>query len=552
MAPKQLILGVAAGVLLLTAFIFYVVAQADESYGVLRGFEGAGLWSGTLPGNCQGDDVCHKIKAARAFFIMATIAAFIGALLLLYIVFRPHPKVMYYAAIAMGTRPIYVVSDVEFLHEVFVKQFACFHSRHLPFTARLKSRNLINLFGANGDHWRRQRHVINPTFSTTKLKLTSPIVNECIDALMNKIQEKENQEFDIYTLYKRLTMDVICHSAFGIDTDMQNDIDNPFIVKTAYFFAVHPERIFLVKLSYLMPWLTPILTLFVHSIIALFNGLRYLAPSFMNQFEEIPGMWIINQVKQVIEARVIKIKSEANNKQRRIDLLQLMLDAVTSNEIKDKNDENLMSKRFHQDEVTSNVFFFMIAGFETTSTTLASCSYILATRFDIQTKLQTEIDELYAEHNGEFDYDRINNMTYMDLFIREVLRMFPIALQAVSRECNTETIVCNYKIEKGDVIQPDILTLHYDPQLWGPDDPYLFVPERHLTRRHPMAFMAFGQGPRNCVGIRFALMELKLCLARLLHQYSILPGKQIEQGFIRREILVIQPDAVYIKLEKRC
>ncbi|CAF3736246.1 unnamed protein product [Rotaria sordida] len=444
MAPKQLILGVAAGVLLLTAFIFYVVAQADESYGVLRGFEGAGLWSGTLPGNCQGDDVCHKIKAARAFFIMATIAAFIGALLLLYIVFRPHPKVMYYAAIAMG------------------------------------------------------------------------------------------------------------HSAFGIDTDMQNDIDNPFIVKTAYFFAVHPERIFLVKLSYLMPWLTPILTLFVHSIIALFNGLRYLAPSFMNQFEEIPGMWIINQVKQVIEARVIKIKSEANNKQRRIDLLQLMLDAVTSNEIKDKNDENLMSKRFHQDEVASNVFFFMIAGFETTSTTLASCSYILATRFDIQTKLQTEIDELYAEHNGELDYDRINNMTYMDLFIREVLRMFPIALQAVSRECNTETIVCNYKIEKGDVIQPDILTLHYDPQLWGPDDPYLFVPERHLTRRHPMAFMAFGQGPRNCVGIRFALMELKLCLARLLHQYSILPGKQIEQGFIRREILVIQPDAVYIKLEKRC
>ncbi|CAF3667367.1 unnamed protein product [Rotaria sordida] len=107
-------------------------------------------------------------------------------------------------------------------------------------------------------------------------------------------------------------------------------------------------------------------------------------------------------------------------------------------------------------------------------------------------------------------------------------------------------------IAMGDVIQPDILTLHYDPQLWGPDDPYLFVPERHLTRRHPMAFMAFGQGPRNCVGIRFALMELKLCLARLLHQYSILPGKQIEQGFIRREILVIQPDAVYIKLEKRC
>ncbi|CAF4233434.1 unnamed protein product, partial [Rotaria sordida] len=79
MASKRLIFGVAAGGLL-----------------------GAGLWSGTLPGNCQGDDDCHKVKAARAFFVMATIAAFIGALLLLYIVFRPHPKVMHYAAIAMA------------------------------------------------------------------------------------------------------------------------------------------------------------------------------------------------------------------------------------------------------------------------------------------------------------------------------------------------------------------------------------------------------------------------------------------------------------------
>ncbi|CAF1258703.1 unnamed protein product [Rotaria sordida] len=102
MVSKRLIFGVAAGGLLLIAFIFYVVAQADESYGVLRGGRGAGLWSGTLPGNCQGDDDCHKVKAARAFFVMATIAAFIGALLLLYIVFRPHPKVMHYAAIAMA------------------------------------------------------------------------------------------------------------------------------------------------------------------------------------------------------------------------------------------------------------------------------------------------------------------------------------------------------------------------------------------------------------------------------------------------------------------
>jgi len=100
-----------------------------------------------------------------------------------------------------------------------------------------------------------------------------------------------------------------------------------------------------------------------------------------------------------------------------------------------------MSKHLHYDEVKSNVFLFMIVGHETVSTTLAYCTYILAKKPDIQTKLQKEIDEL--------DYDRIINNNYLDLFIREVLRMFPIAIQAISRECNEDTNVCGYNIHKG-------------------------------------------------------------------------------------------------------
>jgi cytochrome P450 len=66
-----------------------------------------------------------------------------------------------------------------------------------------------------------------------------------------------------------------------------------------------------------------------------------------------------------------------------------------------------------------------------------------------------------------------------------------------------------------------------------------------------MAFMAFGQGPRNCVGSRFALMQIKLCLTRILQQYYILPSEKTEKEFIIRETLVIIPNSIYIKLEKR-
>jgi cytochrome P450 len=112
-----------------------------------------------------------------------------------------------------GTRPMYVVSDVDFLQEVYIKQFSSFHSRLIPNLIRGDYGNKVHLFKATGAKWRRQRHVINPTFSAVKLKLMLPLINECIKAMLNKVSEiayDKKQEINIYDLYKRMTMDVIC------------------------------------------------------------------------------------------------------------------------------------------------------------------------------------------------------------------------------------------------------------------------------------------------------------------------------------------------------
>ena len=105
-----------------------------------------------------------------------------------------------------------VADDVEFLHEVFVKQFSSFHSRSVPFLARMGIGTPENLFGASGSTWRRQRHTINPTFSLAKMKLMLPFINQSIDILMNKLSIlcENKEEFNIYDMYKRMTMDIIC------------------------------------------------------------------------------------------------------------------------------------------------------------------------------------------------------------------------------------------------------------------------------------------------------------------------------------------------------
>jgi cytochrome P450 len=110
-------------------------------------------------------------------------------------------------------------------------------------------------------------------------------------------------------------------------------------------------------------------------------------------------------------------------------------------------------------------------------------------------------------------------------------------------------IICLLSFQ-GTLVHADVYSVHYDRELWGPEDPYVFYPERHETKRHPMAYLPFGAGPRHCIGMRFALIEMKILLVRLLREYSILPGEDLESKFNIRERTVIAPEEVWVKLVK--
>jgi len=107
-----------------------------------------------------------------------------------------------------GSVPNFIVSDPDFLQEVFIKQFSSFSGRREVLTKTFPH----NVFSSWGAPWRRHRHIINPTFSAAKMKLMSPLINGCIDNAIEKLADYANQnnECNIYVYYKRLTMDVIC------------------------------------------------------------------------------------------------------------------------------------------------------------------------------------------------------------------------------------------------------------------------------------------------------------------------------------------------------
>ena len=101
------------------------------------------------------------------------------------------------------------------------------------------------------------------------------------------------------------------------------------------------------------------------------------------------------------------------------------------------------------------------------------------------------------------------------------------------------------------IIQMDMYSLHYSKELWGPVDPNIFYPDRHREKRNRLAFASFGCGPKSCVGQRFALFIIKLTLVRLLKNYKILPGSNIDQRLNIQERSTIAPTQVWIRLEHR-
>ncbi len=198
----------------------------------------------------------------------------------------------------------------------------------------------------------------------------------------------------------------------------------------------------------------------------------------------------------------------------------------------------------------------MIAGYETTSTALSYAAYILATHPEEQRKLQEHIDTHFNPETEQTmpSFEIVSAMDYLDMFIRETLRMFPIAPTAITRQSTEDFRIKDFGIiPAGTLVAVDMYNLHYNPELWGPLDPHEFHPERFETRRHPMAWIPFGAGPRNCVGMRFSLLEMKMLLVRLLKTYTLVDcGEKTHKPFEKlEETLVITPKEVFIQLHRR-
>ncbi|GAA6086739.1 thromboxane-A synthase [Tachysurus ichikawai] len=177
----------------------------------------------------------------------------------------------------------------------------------------------------------------------------------------------------------------------------------------------------------------------------------------------------------------------------------------------------------------------------------------------IPTSLGSELQSLdtlirRAEaQQGSVDYTNIQELKYLDMVVCEALRMYPPAFR-YARTIEHDCVVNGQSLPKGATLEIAAGFLHYDPEHWH--EPEKFIPERFTPEakasRHPFVYMPFGAGPRSCVGMRMAQLEIRMALANIFKSFNVVACQDTEVPLILKSNTTLGPkNGVFVKITKR-
>ncbi|CAK9302782.1 unnamed protein product [Gordionus sp. m RMFG-2023] len=455
-------------------------------------------------------------------------------------------------ALAQGQTFVLVVSNPNYLKDILVKSFSNFSNRRffeMPNKFFRKS-----LFVIKDEEWSMSRKFILPTFTCHKMKFNMfPLLSKCaskmvyhlknsINGDLNSIHSNKNcdgkettivQTKDIFGCY---AMDVIASTSFGLDIDSRKENNHAFVrnVRKAFDFDITTPILALIAI---FPFIIPVLNYFEISFIKE-ASMQFFADIVESTIEERKKFNIKRndylQLFMDTHDNLNQSNTNSNNNGCKKNIHKVSDDMLTM-----KEEDSIETKKLEQnllttkEEYISMALMFFVAGYESPSNALCWIARTLAGHPEIQETLRQEIKRKINQKYRSFspdllNYDDIMSLKYMDQVIKEVLRLHPPAI-FFDRVASEDYYLEDKLIKKGTVIEVPVYALHRDGNIWAFPDK--FDPDRFdlkdTTMEDRYCYMPFGMGPRNCIGSRFAMLEMKVGLTLILGsniQFVLAPG----------------------------
>jgi cytochrome P450 len=380
-------------------------------------------------------------------------------------------------------RPTFVFfSDSDAVREIFTADRVNAGEANAFLEPLLGQHSLLLLDGAR--HL-RERRMMQPPFHGERMQAYGDVMREVTDRVVG--DWSAGRSFPIHPEMQRITLEVILRTVFGVD-------EGPRLVR-------------------LRDLLTQLLTLAANPWIMILQvDLGPLTPwgKLLRLGQELDEMLFAEMARR-----------RAAGLEGRDDVLSMLLAA------RDEDGRPMTDEELRDEMVT-----LLVAGHETTATSLAWAFHHILEHPEVRDRVLQELERVTG--GGPLLPRHVPELEYLDATVKETLRLNPI-IPVVGRRLQEPMRIGGRDLPAGVIAVPCIYLTHRREDLW--QHPTRFDPERFLgARTSPYAFFPFGGGVRRCLGMAFALYEMKIVLAQVLMRATLgaAPGHTVR--VVRRSI----------------
>ncbi|XP_018562121.1 cytochrome P450 4C1 [Anoplophora glabripennis] len=389
------------------------------------------------------------------------------------------------------------------------------------------------LLTSTGSKWQTRRKILTPAFHFSILQQFVGVFTTETDHLVKELRKICHKPFiNVVPYISQFTLCAINETSMGAKLNLENEEHKSYYTTTHQIGKIMVQRL-------LRPWFH-FNWFFYH-----FTYLGYKETQMVKILHGYTDRVISERSKQFEKFAIPKNENDEEfnySKRKKLAMLDILLNAkISSGSIDDKG---------IQDEVNT----FMFEGHDTTSMALCFTLMELASHKDVQESILQEIHYVLADSAEQPTYNDLQELKLMERCIKECLRIYPSVPfigRVLEEDVKTST---GYILPKGTMAQVHIFDIHRSEKTWpNPEkfDPDRFLPE-NCQDRHPFAFVPFSAGPRNCIGQKFAILELKVALCGILRNFELQPVDTPDSIVLVPDmVLRAQNDTIRIKFVPR-
>ncbi|KAH8233715.1 hypothetical protein KR026_011572 [Drosophila bipectinata] len=357
----------------------------------------------------------------------------------------------------------------------------------------------LGLLTSTGSKWHKHRKMITPAFHFNILQDFHEVMNENSSKFIKHLRKVAAGDtiFDFQEQAHYLTLDVICDTAMGVSI---NAMEN----RTSSIVQAFKDMCYNINMRAFNP-------------LKRNEWLYRLAPDYPAYSRTLKTLR--DFTNEIIDKRIAAHKSGSVTTAQGDEFSRkkmAFLDTLLSSTID--------GRPLNSTELYEEVSTFMFEGHDTTTSGVSFAVYLLSRHPDEQKKLFSEQCEVMgtSELNRDATYQEISQMKYLDLYIKEAQRLYP-SVPFIGRYTEKDYEIEGKLLPKGSTLNLGLVMLGYNEKVFK--DPLKFWPERFEQQKPgPFEYVPFSAGPRNCIGQKFALLEIKTVVSKIIRNFEVLPA----------------------------